>query len=101
MADRMQYPDDNFLIQTQDMERLVLAPKFLHEIRVLRETKLSHAAALVEKWLGYYTGVDVVLRSRKHYDVCRLQLTQNLRELSSVHAYHPLTQSSDIAAPNV
>ena len=69
----------NFVVQTQDMERLVIAPKFLPELRMLPESKLSHSLSLVEKHLGYYSGVDVILQSRQHSDVCRLQLTQNLR----------------------
>ena len=61
------------------MERLVLAPKFLPELRMMAETKLSHSAALVEKHLGFYSGVDIILESHQHSDVCRVQLTQNLR----------------------
>ena len=60
------------------MERLILAPKFLVEIRMLSEAKLSHAVALVEKHLGYYSGVDVILQGHHHSDACRLQLTHNL-----------------------
>ncbi len=62
------------------MERLVIAPKFLSELRMVPETRLSHSAALVEKHLGFYSGVDTILESHQHSDVCRVQLTQNLRE---------------------
>ena len=60
------------------MERLVIPPKFFHELRMLPDTKLSHSIALVEKHLGWYSGVDTILESRQHSDVCRVQLTQNL-----------------------
>ena len=46
---------------------------------MLSESQLSHSAALVEKHLGYYSGVDTILESHQHSDVCRVQLTQNLR----------------------
>ena len=62
------------------MERLVIAPKFLAELRMLPESQLSHSAALVEKHLGHYSGVDTILESHQHSDVCRIQLTQNLRK---------------------
>lgn len=64
------------------MERLVVAPKFLPELRMIPETRLSHSAALVEKHLGFYSGVDTILESHQHSDVCRIQLTQNLRGYS-------------------
>ena len=66
------------------MERLVVSPKLLPEIRMLPETKLRHSIALVEKHLGYYSGLDVLTRGREAADVCRIQLNQNLCELSSL-----------------
>lgn len=62
------------------MERLILPPKFLVELRMLPESKLNQSHALIERWLGYYSGVDVILKSRQHSDICRVQLTQNLRK---------------------
>ena len=47
---------------------------------MLPESKLSHSAALVQKHLGTYSGVDTILENHQHSDVCRVQLTQNLRE---------------------
>ncbi|KAF7854678.1 hypothetical protein EAF04_010247 [Stromatinia cepivora] len=72
------YKDEPFIVQTEDMERLILPPKFLVELRMLPETKLNQSTALVERWLGHYSGVDIILKSRHHSDVCRAQLTQNL-----------------------
>ena len=62
------------------MERIIVAPKFLPELRMLPESKLSHSVALVEKHLGHYSGVDTILESHQHSDVCRVQLTQALRQ---------------------
>jgi hypothetical protein len=66
------------------MKRLVISPKYLPQLRMLPESNLSHSAALVEKWLGYYSGVDVILQNHQHSDVCRVQLTQKLREEDSL-----------------
>lgn len=77
------------MVQTLGMERVVVAPKFLSELRMLPESKLSHSAALVNKWLGYYSGLDVILQNRQHSDVCRVQLTQNLSKPST----HPANSS--------
>lgn len=54
---------------------------------MLPEEKLSHSTALVEKFLGQYSGVDAILESRQHYDVCRVQLTKNLRESETSEIY--------------
>ena len=62
------------------MERLILPHKFLAELRMLPQTKLDQSTALIERWLGRFSGVDVILKSRHHSDVCRVQLTQNLRK---------------------
>ncbi|KAF4630842.1 hypothetical protein G7Y89_g7285 [Cudoniella acicularis] len=70
--------NENFVVQTQDMERLVISPKYLPELRMLPETKLSHSRALVERFVGWFSSVDIVLQNHQHSDVCRLQLTQNL-----------------------
>ncbi|KAF7934075.1 uncharacterized protein EAE97_008435 [Botrytis byssoidea] len=72
------YKDEPFIVQTGDMERLILPHKFLAELRMLPQTKLDQSTALIERWLGRFSGVDVILKSRHHSDVCRVQLTQNL-----------------------
>ncbi|KAM0157208.1 hypothetical protein ACHAPG_004890 [Botrytis cinerea] len=72
------YKDEPFIVQTEDMERLILPHKFLAELRMLPQTKLDQSTALIERWLGRFSGVDVILKSRHHSDVCRVQLTQNL-----------------------
>lgn len=74
-----QFKDVNFLTQTLVLERLVVAPKFLAELRLLPESKLSATAALVDKVLGIYNGVDIILQDHQSSNICRVQLTKNLR----------------------
>ncbi|TGO51091.1 hypothetical protein BOTNAR_0368g00010 [Botryotinia narcissicola] len=76
------YKDEPFIVQTEDMERLILPHKFLPELRMLPQTKLDQSTALIERWLGRFSGVDVILKSRHHSDVCRVQLTQNLPQFT-------------------
>lgn len=66
------------------MKRLIVAPKFLPELRMLPEAKLSHSASMVDRLLGQYNGMDMLVKSRQHSDVCRVQLTQKLREKSKM-----------------
>lgn len=61
------------------MGPLVVAPKFLPKLRTLPETRLSHSALLVERHLGFYNGVNGILKSHQHIDVCK-NLTQTLHE---------------------
>lgn len=70
------------------MERLILPHKFLVELRMLPQTKLDQSTALIERWLGRFSGVDVILKSRHHSDVCRVQLTQNLRKCNTSSSCH-------------
>ncbi|CAG8974301.1 hypothetical protein HYALB_00011970 [Hymenoscyphus albidus] len=65
-----QSKDEKYVVQTQDMERLILPPKYLSELRMSPETKLSHSVALVERHLGYYSGVDIILQDKQHSDIC-------------------------------
>ena len=63
-------------------DQVVLAPKFLSELRMLPEQKLNSSAALVDSVLGSYSGVDIILKGHLSSDICRGQLTKNLREFS-------------------
>lgn len=73
--------DSNYVIQTLMGDTVVVAPKFLDELKMLPESKLSPTAAFVDSWMGEYTGVDFLLRDRLTYDICRNALTRNLGEL--------------------
>ena len=68
-------------------DHVVLAPKFLAELRMLPESTLSSSAALVDSVLGMYSGVDILLKGHLSADVCRGQLTRNLRK--SCHSLSP------------
>jgi hypothetical protein len=68
------------VIQTSDVQRLILPPNYLEELRNLPEKWLSHRKSMVQTALGKYTGLDKVLHSTLHRDVVNGQLTSNLRE---------------------
>ncbi|KFA76413.1 hypothetical protein S40288_10959 [Stachybotrys chartarum IBT 40288] len=58
----LQSPSTNHVVQTLMGDTVVLAPKFLAELNMLRESKLSSTASLVDSVMGQYTGVDLLLR---------------------------------------
>jgi hypothetical protein len=60
-------------------DRVVLGPKYLQELRMLPESSLNATAALVDSVLGTYSGVDILLDGHLTSDICRTQLTKNLR----------------------
>ncbi|KAI1211425.1 cytochrome P450 [Annulohypoxylon truncatum] len=68
----------NYVIQTLMGDTVVLAPKFLNELNMLPESKLSSTAALVDSVMGQYCGVDLLLRDHLTSDICRGPLTRNL-----------------------
>ncbi|KAK2596419.1 hypothetical protein N8I77_013310 [Diaporthe amygdali] len=71
-----------FLVQTLNVERVVLSPKYVDEInKSLPEDALDMADGLSERLLSSQTNLDVVFRSPLHIDVCKAQLTQNLHSL--------------------
>ena len=68
-----------FIVQTLNVERVVLSPKYVDEInKSLPEDALDMADGLSERLLSSQTNLDVVFRSPLHIDVCKAQLTQNL-----------------------
>lgn len=74
----VRYKNSVFWIQTGDMERLVLSNRYLDELRRLPDTCLDSKQAVVERNLGWYNRVDIILKSSTHVDICRTQLVQNL-----------------------
>ena len=72
------YKNSMYWIQTGDMERLVLSNHYLEELRRLSDRYLDSRQAVVERNLGWYNGVDIILKSTAHVDVCRTQLVHNL-----------------------
>jgi hypothetical protein len=60
----------------------VVPPKFLAELSMLPETKLNSAQALVDRTLGIYNGVDIILKDHQSSNICRVHLTKNLGRYS-------------------
>ncbi|KAI3390348.1 hypothetical protein diail_10007 [Diaporthe ilicicola] len=71
-----------FRVQTLNVDRVVLSPKYVDEInKSVPENALDMADGLSERLLSSQTNLDVVFRSPLHIDVCKAQLTQNLHSL--------------------
>ncbi|KAL9591967.1 MAG: hypothetical protein Q9179_007186 [Wetmoreana sp. 5 TL-2023] len=70
----------NYVIQTLLGDQVVLGPQYIPELRMLPESSLNATAALVDSVLGTYSGVDILLHGHLSSDICRAQLTRNLRE---------------------
>jgi hypothetical protein len=74
----MQNKDQNFVVQTANKEQLVIAPKFLPEIRMLPETKISHAQVIIDNLVGEHIGADLAMGGAQHIDAVRGPLTKSL-----------------------
>ena len=68
-------------MQTADIERIVLPPKYLEELRAFPDGKLSHRLSIVDRHLGQYTRLDTVANSQLHRDVSAVQLSSQLGRL--------------------
>ncbi|KAI8959969.1 cytochrome P450 [Daldinia sp. FL1419] len=77
----VRYKNSMYWVQTGDMERLVLPVRFLDELRKLPNSILDSRTAVVERNLGWYNRVDIILKSTAHVDVCRTQLVQHLPQV--------------------
>jgi hypothetical protein len=75
------YKSSAYWIQTGDMERLVISNRYIDELRKYPSSYLDSKMAVVERNLGWYNGVDIILKSTAHVDVCHTQLVQNLGTL--------------------
>lgn len=64
------------------MERLIIPNKFLKELNYLPESKLSHQDTIVDRHLGWYTGMDCIRGTHAHIDACKVQLKNHLGEQS-------------------
>ncbi|KAJ8133010.1 hypothetical protein O1611_g617 [Lasiodiplodia mahajangana] len=73
-----QSKNSNYVTQTMMGDTVVLAPRFLNELNMLPESKLSSTAALVDSVMGHVTGVDLLLRDHLSHDICRGPLRRNL-----------------------
>ncbi|KAK0618573.1 cytochrome P450 [Bombardia bombarda] len=59
-------------------DTVVLAPKFLDELNMLSESRLSSSAALVDNVIGKYNGIDLISQVHLTNDICRGPFTRNL-----------------------
>ncbi|KAI0409324.1 cytochrome P450 [Xylaria palmicola] len=75
------YKDSMFMVQTADMERVVVSARYVDELRAAPESVLSLREAMSQRHLGEFTTLDVILTSHLQNDVCKTQLTQNLSGL--------------------
>ncbi|KAK5637332.1 hypothetical protein RRF57_013044 [Xylaria bambusicola] len=74
------YKDSMFLVQTADMERIVLSPRYVDELRTAPESVLSLREGMAQRHLGQFTTLNVILTSHLQNDVCKTQLSQNLSD---------------------
>ncbi|KAK9775107.1 putative Cytochrome P450 monooxygenase [Seiridium cardinale] len=75
------YKDSMFMVQTADMERIILSTKYLDELKSVPEDILSLRVGMSQRHLGKYTGLDIILTSHLQNEVCKSHLTQNLNKL--------------------
>ncbi|KAH7322488.1 cytochrome P450 [Stachybotrys elegans] len=68
----------NYVVHTLMGNTIVLVPKFLGELNMLPESQLSSTAALVDRVMSQYSGVDLLLRDHLTSDICRGPFTRNL-----------------------
>lgn len=86
------FKDSMFWLQTGDMERLVLSRRYLDELRRLPDSYLDSRLAVVERNMGWYNGVDIILKTTTHVDVCRRQVAQNLGRMRSLFLQMPILE---------
>ncbi|KAH9906752.1 cytochrome P450 [Xylariomycetidae sp. FL2044] len=73
--------DENYVIQTMMGDVLVVAPKYLDDLSMLPESRLSSTMELVDRVMGQFTGVDLLLRDHLSHDACRGPLRKSLPTL--------------------
>ncbi len=59
----------------------MLSPRYLEELRNLPETILSHRESVVDRFLGYWTGLDAIRQSSLHNEICQTTLVRHLPAL--------------------
>ena len=80
------YKDSIFLVQTSVLPRLVISIRYLEELRSLPENIISHRESVCDRFVGFWTGLDIIRQSRLHNEICETILVQNLPALApSMH----------------
>lgn len=67
-----------FVVQTADMERVILSNKYADELRSRPSTELSSKDAQCDRHLAWWNTMDVVKKSDLHVNVSKTQLNQHL-----------------------
>ncbi|KAH7405680.1 cytochrome P450 [Phaeosphaeria sp. MPI-PUGE-AT-0046c] len=70
--------DEPYHLQTTNVDRLVLPPKYYSELCTLNTKVLSHSVATSQATIGEYSGVSIVEKDRQSVDVCKGGLTKSL-----------------------
>jgi ent-kaurene oxidase len=78
IADAQQYRDSMYLVQTVDMDRLIVGNRYLEELRQLPPHILSSIDAICDRHLAFWNGMDHVKTSQLHTTVTKGPLCQNL-----------------------
>lgn len=78
---RAKSKDANYVVHTLMGDTVVLAPKYIKELRLLPESKLSSSEALVDGVMGHYSGVDLLLQDHLTNDICRGPFTRDLGKI--------------------
>jgi hypothetical protein len=68
-----------YYLQATNVDRLILPPKYLPELRLYSSSILSGSIASVQNTLGEYSGVNIILKDRQSHDICKTRLTKSLR----------------------
>ena len=55
--------------------RTIMSPKYLPEMWKSPEEELSHRHSFADRFFGDITGMNIVIESRLHSDLVRVQLT--------------------------
>ncbi|CAG8971545.1 hypothetical protein HYALB_00005441 [Hymenoscyphus albidus] len=81
-ASDLVYKNSIYVVQTADMERIILSSKYADELRAYPKEVLSSVDTQCERHLASWNTLDVVKKSDLHVDVCRVQLNQHLGRMT-------------------
>ena len=68
----------SFLVESATPPRIIISRDHLEALRHKPEGVLSHRHTISERFMGYWTGLDVVEQSTVHNEICQNTLVQDL-----------------------
>ncbi|PSN64497.1 putative cytochrome P450 [Corynespora cassiicola Philippines] len=77
------FKDSSFVVKRLDSDLIVLSNKYLDELRLIPNNKLSNVHSQVKNMLGKYTYSNFLLESDQHVRVLQSYLTPNLKTFLS------------------